>query len=343
MKRILVALPNWFGDALFATPFLALLRERYPRALIAALGVGRAQEILQGNPAVDALIRLDRPEAHAALRGWRLWKRLRDGRFDTAVLLRRSLSRTALIAAAGIPRRIGHDNAKSGWLLTDRVPMLSGPVHRAGTYLALLRALDPEPASHPARPPVYQYYPVAEERTQAAALLTESGLRPDEPFIALHPGANWEHKRWPAARFAELGDTLQARLGLRVVMTGTGSDQPLLQPLASRMRQPPILLAGRTTLRQAAAVLERARLVVSNDTGMVHLASAMGRPVVALYGPTSPALTGPLGPAERTVVIHHPGCCPCVPCYQPHHPGFPGMESISVEEVHEAAKKLLNG
>ncbi|MBI3323701.1 MAG: lipopolysaccharide heptosyltransferase II [Candidatus Omnitrophica bacterium] len=342
MKRILVILPNWFGDTLFATPVLAALKQHDPDSRVATLGVARAQEILLGNPAVDERIQIEDP-ASAPWRGWRLFRRVRESRFDVGLVLRRSLSRTALLAMAGVPRRIGLANSKSGWLLTDRVPAPPHPSHRAADYLALLAPLGIDVRPWLASPPSYRYYPTQEDRTQAGELLRAHGLGVEDAFIVLHPGANWPHKRWPAARFGELAGSLQAATGLAVVLTGTAVDEPLLRAIAGAMRRMPVMLAGRTTLRQAAAVLERARLVVSNDTGMLHLACAMDRPVVALYGPTSPAITGPLGAPERTIVIHHPDCCPAVPCYQPDHPAHPGMASISVEEVHDATMKLLAG
>jgi ADP-heptose:LPS heptosyltransferase len=101
------------------------------------------------------------------------------------------------------------------------------------------------------------------------------------------------------------------------------------------------VLAGQTTLRQLGACLEQAQVVVAGDTGVLHIAAALRKPVVALYGPTSPAITGPLGDSQRTVVLRHPECCPGIPCLQPEHPGFPGMDAISVEEVYDAACQLL--
>lgn len=101
------------------------------------------------------------------------------------------------------------------------------------------------------------------------------------------------------------------------------------------------MLAGATSVRELAAILEHADLVVSNDTGIAHLAAALHRPLVALYGPTSPALTGPLGDRERVAVIHRPECCPQIPCYAPNHASHPGMQAISVDEVYEAAHRLL--
>ena len=159
--------------------------------------------------------------------------------------------------------------------------------------------------------------------------------------MILHPGANWAHKRWAPDRFAALGDRLAAEQQARIVITGGPDDRALAESITARMRQSAVLLVGRTTLRQLGACLEQARLVVSNDTGVLHIAAALGRPVVALYGPTSPVLTGPLGHPQRTVVLHHPDCCPQIPCYQPDRPPHPGMDTITVHEVYDAATQLL--
>ena len=107
------------------------------------------------------------------------------------------------------------------------------------------------------------------------------------------------------------------------------------------MPRAPIVLAGKTTLRQLGACIERSALVVTNDTGVLHIACALRAPAVALYGPTSPQLTGPLGDPSRTRVIHHADCCPSIPCFEPDGPPHPGMESIDVREVFDAALSLL--
>jgi len=159
--------------------------------------------------------------------------------------------------------------------------------------------------------------------------------------VVLHPGANWAHKRWAPERYAALGDRLVEAGQARIVITGGPHDVDLAESVKRAMRHPAIVLAGQTTLRQLGACLERARLVVSNDTGILHLGAALRRPVVALYGPTSPALTGPLGDPERTIVLHRPDCCPQIPCYRPDDPPHPGMQAISVEEAEEAARRLL--
>ena len=338
MKRILVVLPNWFGETLFATPFLKILRRQQPEAFIATLGWPQCREVLLHSPHVDELLTYDERGIHRSLPGKaRVARMLRRAGFDTAFILRRSFSRTLLLWLAGIPARVGFAHAKSGWLLTRRVPISSRPQHKAFSYLPLLEAVGLSTARER-----YEYTLSGEERQAARQLLERSRLLDHgRPLVILHPSANWPHKRWAAEAFAALGDRLIETRQVQVVITGGPADQPLAESIRARMQHPSALLAGRTTLRELGACLEQARLVVSNDTGILHIAAALGRPLVALYGPTSPLLTGPLGDAQRMRVLHHPDCCPRIPCYQPNQPPHPGMSSITVDEVYDAACQLL--
>ena len=339
MNRILVVLPNWFGETLFATPFLRALHRQRPAARVATLGWPQCRDVLLHNPHVHELLDYDERGAHRGLFAkWRLAGALRARRFDTAFILRRSLSRSLLLVLARIPVRVGFANAKSGWLLTRAVapPVGGAPVHKAATYLRLLDAVGLSGREAGG----FDYIVDEAERRMARALL--QGLpEGDGPPVILHPGANWDHKRWAPERFAALGDRLAETRGARIGITGAPNDRPLVEAIRHRMRQPALGLAGRTSLRELGACLERAQLVVANDTGVLHIAAALRRPLLALYGPTSPALTGPLGGAPRTVVLHHPDCCPRVPCYRPHHPSHPGMEAITVDEAYAAACQLL--
>jgi lipopolysaccharide heptosyltransferase II len=190
-------------------------------------------------------------------------------------------------------------------------------------------------------PGPYEYTVSEEERCQAHTWWRTQLLADGRPVVVLHPGANWPHKRWALERFAALGERLMASRLWQVVLTGGPDDRLLAQRIAHTMREAPLVLAGQTTVRELAAGLERVRLLISNDTGILHIAAALGRPVVGLYGPTSPSFTGPLGDPSRTVVIHHVGSCPQIPCYQPDHPEYPGMDAISVDEVYQATLTLL--
>ena len=337
MNRVLIVLPNWYGETLFATPFLRQLRGLCPEAFLATLGWPQCAEILQGNPHINRHVVFDEPGAHRSLAGrWALARALRALGFDAAFILRRSLSRTLLLAAAGIPERVGFANAKSGWLLTRRVAAPEAAGHKAASYLPLLRVVGaPGPLG------TYDYVVTPEEREAATTLLRTQGLLLDQPFAVVHPGANWDHKRWPPEQFAALADRLIKRHNLQVVITGGPGDAELARRLVEQMTEAAALLVGQTTLRQLASCVEQARLVVANDTGVLHVAAALRRPVVALFGPTDPARTGPLGDSARTMVLHHPDCCPAIPCYAPDHPAHPGMSAISVDEAEAACRSLL--
>jgi heptosyltransferase-2 len=338
MNRILVVLPNWFGETLFTTPFLRLLRAQHAGAFIATLGRPACRDILLQNLAVNEVMDFEsRGKPGGPAEAWRLLCTLRAKRFDTAFILRRSLSRTALLALAGIRERVGFDNPKSGWLLTRRVAPLPQPAHKSLSYLPLLGV------SVAATAVSCDYTVTEDERRAARALLETARLNGAGPLVVLHPGANWFHKCWPPERFAQLGDRLAASHQARLIITGGPQDAVLAASVQRAMREPAAVLAGRTSLRQLAACLEQAQLIVSNDTGILHLAAALQRPLVGLYGPTSPALTGPLGERRRIAVLHHPDCCPRIPCFQPAEgPTHPGMEAISVDEAHEAACNLLD-
>ncbi len=337
MRRILVVLPNWYGETLFATPFLRAIRLQYPDAYLATLGWPQCREILLNNPRVSALIDYDERTTHKDLWSkWRLIAQLRSFRFDTAFVLRKSLSRTLLLAAAQIPMRVGFANSKSGWLLTHKAPVCSGPIHKAASYFSLLEVAGLTLLKGP-----YEYWIEQEERCFVGGWLRQQGLLDGHRLVVLHPAANWAHKRWPPERFAQLADHLAQTRQVCIAITGGADDRPLAEALARQMKHPAWVLAGRTQLRQLAAILERACLVVANDTGVLHLAAALNRPVVALYGPTSPVLTGPLGDPRRTIVLHHSDSCPRIPCYGSNHPGYPGMDAISVDEAYAAAVQLM--
>lgn len=338
MNRILVVLPNWFGETLFATPFLRALRDQHPNAYIATLSWPQCRAVLENNPHVDEILEYDEKGKHRGLwQRYQIARMLRRQTFDTAFILRRSLSRTILMMASGIKGRIGFDNAKSGLFLSRRVSVEPHKGHKAATYLKLLDKDNPSAGDLR-----YEFFLDQKERDDASALLEKNRVRKGQPFVILHPGANWFHKRWPAERFAKLGDWLVQKYQIRVLVTGAPEDLMIGESINRRMEQPVLSLVGRTTPRQLAAILEKSRLLISNDTGIMHVAVALSRPAVALYGPTDPELTGPLGDAQKTVVIHHRDCCPSIPCYLPGHPELPGMHAITVEQVQEAVGSLLH-
>lgn len=334
MERILVVLPNWLGETLFATPFLRLLRDQHPQAKILTLGWSQCREILGFNPCVDGHIDYQEHSLwRSLLPSFRLMGHLRAEGFDHVFILRRSFSRTLLLVLAGIPERVGFASPKSGWLLTQKVVMEEKPLHKALTYLKLL-------GDSNSFAPSFEYVATEAEQRWARDWLGGQGLTKSETVVFLHPGANWDHKRWKSERFAMLGDQLVQRFHCKIAVSGGPEDLSLAEAVCAKMSSKTINLAGKTSLRQFAACLTQAQLFISNDTGVLHLAAALKRPLIGLYGPTSALLTGPLGDSERIRVLQHPGCCPHVPCYDPQQP-HPGMDSIEVGEVFAAATELL--
>ncbi len=338
LQRVLVVLPNWVGDTLLATPVLRVVRQAHPRAFLATFGAPVCREVLAGNPHLDAQLVYDERGADRSLRArFALLRALRAQRFDTAFLLRRSLSRTLLLWLAGIRARVGYDEGRGRWLLTHRMPPPVTPVHRAEQYLGLVRALGMTAAVDGCD------FVVAADQQQRMdqwlARVRPAGDR--RTLVALNTGANWPHKRWPEERFAALAQRVQRELDAAVVLTGGPRDGALAQRIAAGVVPPPLSAAGVTTsLQELGALFRRCAVVVSNDSGPMHVAAGLRVPLVALFGPTAPSLTGPYGRGPWTV-LHHPDCCPQVPCYHAGPPAHPGMASITVDEVFDAVAARL--
>lgn len=336
-KRILLVSVNWLGDLLFFTPAIRAIRRAYPDSHIVALSPRRGLDFLQGNPHLNAVIPMPEGRRIPHLAGWLpLIRRLRAERFDAAFLFHRSFTRAAVAWAAGIPERIGYRTAKRSWLLTTAVEMPPpDTLHKVEMMLRVVEAAGIRPDG--------RHYDAGirpEDAQAAEALARELGLTPSDRVVALHAGANWLLKRWPARRFAQLADQLNERHGAKVLFIGGEGDRPLIEQISRQMKTRPLVAAGRTTFRQMGALLKLTKLLISNDSGPFHLGVAAGVPVVALFGPTDPKLTGPVNGAKATVLFGSIGCP--VPCYRLDCPANLCMEQISVEQVLAAAREFLN-
>src|SRR5574337_895979 len=330
LRSILVASPNWLGDAVLALPTLANLRRSFPGARIALLVRPWLSQLFRSSPFIDELVELPR-------KGELMWAAtaLRQRDCELALLLPNSF-RTALISwLAGIPHRVGYVADGRGPLLTVGVRPSGGTSpHQADSYLGLLRALKWDAWLRPTGcllPPGSD--------AEAEKLLTESGLPPHAPVIGMTPGASYgTAKRWPAERFAAAADLLADRLGTVALLFGSSREAALTRAIRSRMRGVAIDFGGRTTLTELASLLSRCALLLTNDTGAMHLASALGIPCVALFGPTDPYRTGPLGSGHQ--VLHDPpACSPCR--YRDCPIDHRCMQGLDVERVVAAAEAVL--
>lgn len=369
-SRLLVRGVNWLGDAVMTTPALSRLRQGFAQADISMLVDERIADLWTGHPSVNTLIRFKQKEGP-----WSIAARLRDQKFDVALILPNSPRSALECWLAGIPQRVGYAGHWRRWLLTRRVQPLPGQVRphrrRAGEIRRLLR----DHGSDVARPEAYthQVYDylrlgaalgadpsAVPPRVEVPALELKSAMiRLREMLQARKPaGASQEPvwlginataaygpaKCWPLERFAAVAREVSGRVpGCIWLSFGTGSERDKGERLAGLGRGCIMNLAGKTSLRELMSLLRACRVLLTNDSGPMHLAAALGTPVVVPFGSTSPELTGPGEPGDPRHRLLR-GIAPCSPCFRRTCPvDFRCMTSISVEQVVEAVLESLCG
>ena len=322
--KILVKGNNWLGDAVMSLPALSALRAMRPRARVTVLTKAAFADLYRGSPDVDHVLLHER----GGVKPWvRTVREIKRRKFDAALILPRSFSSAFLVFTARVPRRVGYAGDGRRALLTEipeRLPRKPGR-HRVHHFHHLLTALGEPP---PPRAPRLELLP------DAVAWAREQ--MPGGPWIAVNPGATYgEAKQWFPDRYIELARRLSKRG--RIVTVGGPSEAELGARVAEAGGG--LSLAGRTTVSQLAAVLARAALVVTNDTGPMHVADAVGAPIVAVFGPTDWIETPPFG-KKNTVVRREIECSPCLKrsCPLRHHNC---MKWVDVDEVHRACLEWL--
>lgn len=330
-QNILILKPSAIGDVVHTLPVLDLLRRRWPAARIAWLVTPACAGLLEGHPQLDEIILFERkklgrvwrdPRLLFALR--RFTRSLRDRRFDLVLDLQ-GLFRSGWLAwRTGAPVRVGFDNARElAWLFyTHKVPIDTLEQHAVERYLKLARFIGCEDA-----PPEFRFATTDDDRRHVATLLP-----PGQPYAVLCPTTNWPTKRWPLEKFAALAVLLRERFGLTPVLAG-GPDVASMSPQFPGA----VNLGGQTTLRQLCALLEGAALVVSNDSGPMHIAAALGRPLVAPFGPTNPVRTGPYSRMDSVIRLN----ISCSPCYSRTCSHQSCLRDLDEQAVLEVARTQL--
>jgi lipopolysaccharide heptosyltransferase II len=329
--RLLIVLPGALGDVIRGLPLLGRIRRAHPDATLGWVVEPLSAPLLDGHPWLDRVHRFERGRG---LPGWiAVARTLRASRYDVAVDLGRGAKSAVLAAASGAARRIGFaraDAREGSWLVaTERLAAQGVGRSKLEQFLAfgpVLGAAD--------GPIEFGLAPTEAERARAAALL--EGL--DGPLVAACVGSSCPSRRWGAARTAAVLDALQATRGATAVVLGAGADVAFGEAVASRLPGRARNLAGRTTLRELLAILARARLAFGPDSGALHLAAALGVPVVSLWGATSALRSAPIG-SERWVAS---GRTPCSPCFLARCPIERAcMRTIEVGEVVALAEDAL--
>jgi heptosyltransferase II len=311
--KILIRATNWIGDAIMALPALRAVRERFPEAKIAILARPHVADLYRGQKISDQLIAYDPQHSHAGLRGReRLAQELRAQNFDVALLLQNAFDAAWLAWRAGIPERIGYARDGRSLLLTKRIAApKSGeiPAHEQFYYLELLRRaswIDSLPQESCVKLDILQ-----EPARRAEESLVSVGARKNVSRIAIGAGASYgSAKCWPPDRFAAFVNRFRLHTDTDVILFGTAAEQQVSDTIAAGINGPSISLVGKTTTADLPALLSRCQLFVGNDSGAMHVAAAVGLPVVAIFGPTDPHGTAPITP-RCTVVQEKPYCSPC--------------------------------
>lgn len=341
MKRILIVNVNWRGDVLFSTPFIKTLKKNYPESFIACLTAPRCYEILTHNPHLNEIIIYDEDGIHRSFAGkLRLISELKKRSFDTTFLLHRSFTRRLLTFFARIPERIGYETKKKGFLLTKKIKPPKGNLHRIDYFLNLADAVGIKTGGRD-----YEFFISGDDEEYANSWLSRHRVNKEDFLVVINPGGNWPLKRWPEENFAHLADALTRKYRAKIVISGAAKDLKLAKTIAAFMEKEAAISCGQTTLKQLGGILKRANLVISNDSGPLHIALAVksrqdernsiltsgNAKVIALFGPTSPKVTGPLGKG-RCIILHKDVGC-SIPCYNLSCPDNRCMKAITVEDV----------
>ena len=339
-KRIIIVRMDRIGDVVLSSPAIKAVRGAYPDSHIAVLVRPYAKEVVDGNPCIDEVITFDKSGEEKGLLGKiKFIARLRNKKFDLAIILHPKNSSHILAYLARIPIRLGYDK-KMGVLLTKKIPHTKqyGLKHEIDYSLDLLRYIGIESSDKSLQVPVSR---ASEERVRA--LFDKNGISQGEAVIVIHPAASCRSRRWALERFAKVSDVLSKKYGARiVVISGPGEDKVMGDKVAGLMKSKALNLAGKTSVSDLASILRRSRLLISNDSGPVHISCAVGTPVISIFSRKdrgiSPERWGPVG--KKDIALHKDaGCEICLAhnCKL----GFKCLNMISVEDVLSAADKIL--
>jgi lipopolysaccharide heptosyltransferase II len=311
-KRILIFNVNWLGDVLFSTATIRNIRRNYPDSYIACAIPSRCYPVLKGNPYLDEVLIFDEKDRHKGmLQKLNFVNLLKKKKFDAVFLLHRSFSRALICRLAGIPERIGHYTKKRAFLLTKKIiPPPRDSLHRIDYYLDVI-----EKSGLRVEDRYLDFYISPQDEEPVDNFFKKNSIKGNDFVVAINPGGNWLPKRWPADYWAILADKLISQHQAKVIITGSITDLLLAGQIKNGMRCQPLVACGVFNLKQLGALARRVDLLITADTGPLHIANAVGaKKIIAIFGPTANNITGPY-PATNAVVMQKDVGCP-IPCYK---------------------------
>ncbi len=304
-RHILLIKPSSLGDIVHAMPTCAAIRWAYPKAQLTWLVKREWAGLVERIDGVDRVWQVE-----STLTGWLSQvSLLRAEQFDLVVDLQGLFRSAAIGSLSGAPLRVGFANGREGspWFYSRRVPVPQLEMHAVDRYLLVAEAVGASKAGEPE----FRFRIPKADHDEVDLLLSRSGVTPGTGWVAMNVSARWPTKRWSAESFAEVADRLQQESFGAVVMIGGPAERADVAAVMSMMKIPAVDLTGATAVGLLPALLSKASMLITNDSGPMHIAAAVGTPVVALFGPTSAVRTGPYG-AGHTVLS---GKVPCSPCF----------------------------
>ena len=339
--NILIVKLSAIGDVIHTLPSLAALRRLYPDAHITWVIEEDSSDIIEGHPCLDRVIISRRKKWLRSLKRLHDVRKtidemasfvatLRDRKYDLVVDFHGLMKSSLVVLLSGGRRKLGYDSMQelSGLFLGEKIHEDMNK-HAVDRYLDLPRHLGAN-----VEKPEFAIHIGEENRNRVDNLLKESGISMEDSFVSVNPVAFWDTKLWENDKFARLCDRITEELEMKIVFTG-GHNRKTVEHIQSLMNSPSVDLAGRTTLRDLAYLYKLSDIIITTDSGPMHVSAAVGTPTVALFGPTDPARTGPYGKGH-TVIRKN---LPCSPCFLKKCETKKCMKEISVEDVFQAVKK----
>jgi heptosyltransferase-2 len=335
-EKIIIRMPNWIGDLVMATPILTDVRKAFPNAHITAMSRSPICDLLKEDRDIDELFCFSKVSSFGRRSEKRdIIEKLRRGKYDLGILLTHSFSSAWWYWLGSVKRRLGYQGNGRGLLLTDKVALPENvhQQHLVITYKMLLSKLG-IPLSE-TRPRLFLS---DKELEEARTLLRQLGITPQHRLVGINPGAAYgSAKCWLPDRFRKVTERLQKNEGVKIIYFGDQASMPLVKEICQGLPSPVINLAGLTSLRELASLIKLCSVLLTNDSGPMHIAAALGTPLVALFGSTSEVVTGPYKAGK---VIHKH--VECSPCYQRVCPiDFRCMKRIEADEVYDEIMQNL--
>ncbi len=335
--RILIVSVNWLGDVLLSTPALRALRKKYPKAFIACLVPPRCSGMLKNNPNLDEVIEArDRIPFYSVFGHWKVIWELKRRRFDKAIFFHRSRTKAFWTWASAIPERIGYAGLGRKIFLTHVCEEPVKSLHKTDHFLRLLDQLNiPLDGREP------DFYPKGEAEEELEQLFKDRGIEEGAPYAVIHAGGNWALKRWPAEYFVKWIRLFLVHYPWKVILCGAGSEEALSREICGHFKEGEVIsFCGKTSIDALALLLKKAQMLLTNDSGPIHLAASQGTRIVGLFGPTDPELTGPVAKGPAVILKKDVGCE--IPCYYRACNYRLCMDWLGPEEVFDKTVQFLN-